>query len=71
MKKPSVPRGNGETADGVLCVPDSEPIMLGPPKPRRLDDLVVFKLQLILVFEELRSGRQLMRVVTDRLSLRW
>lgn len=45
--------------------------MLGPPKPRRLDDPVVFKLQLILFFEGLRSGRQLMQVVTDRLSLRW
>ena len=91
--------------------------MLGPPKPRRLDDpiavslddlvpeghfyrhlersldlafvrdlvrdayaesgrpsidpVVFFKLQLILFFEGLRSERQLMRVVADRLSLRW
>jgi transposase len=91
--------------------------MLGPPKPRRLDDPIVvslgdlvppdhsyrhlereldlafvrdlvretyaaigrpsidpvvfFKLQLMLFFEGLRSERQLMRVVADRLSLRW
>jgi transposase len=91
--------------------------MLGPPKPRRLDDpiavslddlvpqghfsrhlertldlafvrelvrgtyadngrpsidpVVFFKLQLILFFEGVRSERQLMRVVADRLSLRW
>ncbi len=101
----------------VLSVPDSEPIMLGPPKSRDLDDpirvsledlvppshfyrhlertldlafvrdlvrgayaeigrpsidpVVFFKLQLILFFEGLRSERQLMRVVADRLSLRW
>lgn len=34
-------------------------------------DPVVFKLQLVLFFEGLRSERQLMRVVADRLSLRW
>lgn len=91
--------------------------MLGPPKPRRLDDpitvslddlvppdhfyrhlersldlsfvremvrgtyadsgrssidpVVFFRLHLILFFEGLRSERQLMRVVADRLSLRW
>jgi IS5 family transposase len=33
--------------------------------------VVFFKLQLILFFEGLRSERQLMRVVADRLSLRW
>jgi transposase len=101
----------------VLSVPDSEPIMLGPPKSRDLDEpisvsledlvppshfyrhleraldlafvrdlvrdtyagigrpsidpVVFFKLQLILFFEGLRSERQLMRVVADRLSLRW
>lgn len=101
----------------ALSVPDSEPIMLGPPKSRQLDDSIVvsleglvpqshfyrhlertldltfvrdlvretyagigrpsidpvvfFKLQLILFFEGLRSERQLMRVVGDRLSLRW
>lgn len=101
----------------MLSVVAVEPIMLGPPKPRRLDEpiavslddlvpqnhfyrqlertldlafvrdvvrdayadigrpsidpIVFFKLQLILFFEGLRSERQLMRVVTDRLSLRW
>jgi len=101
----------------VISVPDSEPIMRGPPKSRDLDDpigvslndlippghfsrhvertldltfvrelvretyagtgrpsidpVVFFKLQVILFFEGLRSERQLMRVVADRLSLRW
>src|SRR5215213_3046032 len=36
-----------------------------------IDPAVFFKLQLILFFEGLRSERQLMRVVGDRLSLRW
>src|SRR6187549_2045929 len=36
-----------------------------------IDPVVIFKLQLILFFEGLRSERQLMRVVADRLSLRW
>src|SRR5215207_4702741 len=36
-----------------------------------IDLVVFFKLQLILFFEGLRSERQLMRVVADRLSLRW
>lgn len=36
-----------------------------------VDPLVFFKLQLVLFFEGLRSERQLMRVVADRLSLRW
>src|SRR3954467_7382790 len=36
-----------------------------------IDPIVFFKLQLILFFEGLRSERQLMRVVADRLSLRW
>src|SRR5215218_3498447 len=36
-----------------------------------LDPVVFFKLQLVLFFEGLRSERQLMRVVADRLSLRW
>jgi transposase len=34
-------------------------------------DVVFFKLQLILFFRELRSKRQLMRDVADRLSRRW
>jgi len=36
-----------------------------------VDPVVFFKLQLILFFEGLRSERQLMRVVADRLSPRW
>src|SRR2546421_8327339 len=36
-----------------------------------IDPVVFFKLQLILFFEGLRSERQLLRVVADRLSLRW
>jgi Transposase domain (DUF772) len=35
------------------------------------DPVVFFKLELVLFFEDLRSERQLMRVVADRLSLRW
>jgi transposase len=41
---------------------------LGRPS---VDPIVFFKLQLVLFFEGLRSERQLMRVVADRLSLRW
>lgn len=36
-----------------------------------VDPVVFFKLQLVLLFENLRSERQLMGVVADRLSLRW
>ncbi len=36
-----------------------------------VDPVVFFKLHLVLFFEGLRSERQLLRVVTDRLSLRW
>ena len=36
-----------------------------------IDPVTFFKLQLVLFFEGLRSERQLMRVVADRLSLRW
>src|SRR5215212_11895604 len=36
-----------------------------------IDPVVFFKLQLILFFEGLRSERQLLRAVADRLSLRW
>ena len=36
-----------------------------------IDPVVFFKLQLVLFFEGIRSERQLMRVVADRLSLRW
>ena len=36
-----------------------------------MDPVVFFKLQLVMFFEDLRSERQLMRVVSDRLSVRW
>jgi transposase len=36
-----------------------------------IDPVVFFKLHLIMFFEGIRSERQLMRVVPDRLSLRW
>ena len=36
-----------------------------------IDPVVFFKLHLVLFFEGLRSERQLLRVVGDRLSLRW
>src|SRR3954463_6773302 len=36
-----------------------------------IDPVIYFKLQLILFFEGLRSERQLLQVVADRLSLRW
>ena len=36
-----------------------------------IDPVVFFKLQLVLFFEGLRSERQLLRVVADRLSLLW
>src|SRR5918995_6217610 len=35
------------------------------------DPVVFFKLQLVMFFQNLRSERQLMGVVADRLSLRW
>src|SRR3954471_7037322 len=36
-----------------------------------IDPVVFFCLQLVMFFEGIRSERQLMRVVADRLSLRW
>jgi transposase len=36
-----------------------------------VDPVVFFKLQIVMFFEDLRSERQLMSVVADRLSLRW
>src|SRR5215213_2453778 len=36
-----------------------------------VDPVVFFNLQLVMFFEDLRSERQLMRAVGDRLSLRW
>ena len=46
------------------------PLYAGGGRPS-VDPVVFFKLQLIMFFEDLRSERQLMRVVCDRLSLRW
>jgi len=37
----------------------------------RIDPVVFFKLQLVMFFEGIRSERQLITVVADRLSLRW
>jgi transposase len=36
-----------------------------------VDPVIFFKLQLVMFFEDIRSERQLMGVVSDRLSLRW
>ena len=36
-----------------------------------VDPVVIFKLQLVLFLEDLRSERQLMEVAADRLSIRW
>src|SRR5205823_5643447 len=36
-----------------------------------IDPVVFFKLQLVMFFEDIRSERLLMRVVADRLSVRW
>lgn len=36
-----------------------------------VDPVVFFKLQLVLFFEDVRSERLLMRLVADRLSVRW
>src|SRR5215216_7136590 len=36
-----------------------------------IDPVVFFKLQLVMFFEGVRSERHLMRVVADRLSVRW
>lgn len=46
------------------------PLYAGGGRPS-VDPVVFFKLQLVLFFEDLRSERQLMRAVADRLSLRW
>jgi len=46
------------------------PLYSGGGRPS-VDPLVFFKLRLIMFFEDLRSERQLMGVVSDRLSLRW
>jgi transposase len=36
-----------------------------------VDPVVFFKLQLVMFFEGVRSERHLMRLVADRLSVRW
>ena len=36
-----------------------------------IDPVVFFKLQLVMFFEGIRSERHLMRLVADRLSVRW
>ena len=41
---------------------------LGRPS---IDPVVFFKLQLVMFFEDVRSERLLMRLVADRLSVRW
>ena len=46
------------------------PLYAGGGRPS-VDPVVFFKLQLVMFFDDLRSERQLMRVVADRLSLRW
>src|SRR5215213_8757894 len=46
------------------------PLYAGGGRPS-VDPVVFFKLQLVMFFEDLRSERQLMCVVADRLSLRW
>jgi len=46
------------------------PLYAGGGRPS-VDPVVFFKLQLVMFFEGIRSERQLMRVVADRLSLRW
>ena len=46
------------------------PLYAGGGRPS-VDPVVFFELQLVMFFEDLRSERQLMRVVSDRLSLRW
>src|SRR5207248_5029608 len=36
-----------------------------------IDPVVFFKLQLVMFFEDIRSERLLMRLVADKLSVRW
>ena len=47
-----------------------EPLYARGGRPS-VDPIVFFKLQLVLFCEDLRSERQLMEVVADRLSIRW
>jgi transposase len=46
------------------------PLYAGGGRPS-VDPVVFFKLQLVMFFEDIRSERQLMGMVSDRLSLRW
>jgi transposase len=46
------------------------PLYAGGGRPS-VDPVVFFKLQLVMFFEDIRSERQLMGIVADRLSLRW
>jgi transposase len=46
------------------------PLYAGGGRPS-VDPEVFFKLQLVMFFENVRSERQLMRVVADRISVRW
>jgi transposase len=47
-----------------------EPLYAQGGRPS-VDPVVFFKLQLVMFFEDIRSERLLMRVVADRLSVRW
>ena len=47
-----------------------EPLYAKGGRPS-VDPVVFFKLQLVMFFEDIRSERQLMRAVSDRLSVRW
>src|SRR5918998_615534 len=46
------------------------PLYAGGGRPS-VDPVVFFKLQLVMFFEDIRSERRLMGMVSDRLSLRW
>jgi transposase len=59
-----------ETLD-VSFVRDLVEDRYAPSGRPSVDPVVFFKLQLVLSFERLRSERQLMAVVADRLSIRW
>jgi transposase len=47
-----------------------EPLYANGGRPS-VDPVVFFTLQLVMFFEDIRSERQLMGIVADRLSLRW
>jgi transposase len=46
------------------------PLYAGGGRPS-VDPIVFFELRLVMFFEDIRSERQLIGMVTDRLSLRW